>query len=95
PMIPLFCCHFCAAGANPGRNFAGKKHWPTDVTGKICWQLIFDESQLAIAAFNIQSGFAPHGSATPATLIFNFISFWLVLKCCNLQIIVIAPGHII
>ncbi|KXA04561.1 hypothetical protein HMPREF3220_00098 [Citrobacter koseri] len=24
-MIPLFCCHFCAAGANPGRNFAGKK----------------------------------------------------------------------
>ncbi|MEN1979436.1 hypothetical protein P4907_22830 [Escherichia coli] len=29
------------------------------MTGKICWQLIFDESQLAIAAFNIQSGFAP------------------------------------
>ncbi len=24
---------------------------------EICWQLIFDESQLAIAAFNIQSGF--------------------------------------
>jgi len=24
-MITLFCCHFCAAGANPGENFAGKK----------------------------------------------------------------------
>ncbi|HFU1061678.1 TPA: hypothetical protein ACGPV1_004587 [Escherichia coli] len=71
-----------------------EKHWPTAATGKICWQLIFDESQLAIAALYVKSGFAPHGSTAPPTLIFDFVPFWFVLKSCNRQIVIIAPGHI-
>ncbi|WP_228286359.1 hypothetical protein [Klebsiella pneumoniae] len=58
---------FLRCRREPGKKLCWQKTLPTDVTGKICWQLIFDESQLAIAAFNIQSGFAPHGSATPDT----------------------------